>query len=72
MSKNQKTVQTISKSPIEPVVMGKSRTVQDISGSSSSSDYNTIPAVSSKSRGSGSIKVYDNSETEQLREQNTL
>ena len=45
---------------------------------SSSSDYNTIPALSKSnsfkggSSQSGSIVVYNNSETEKLREQNTL
>ena len=82
--KKERTQQTISKSQIEEkaVTIGKSKTTHtlkkgDSDGSGSSESYKTIPAASrsNSSHGqssSGNIVIYDNSEAERLREQNTL
>lgn len=57
--------------------MGKSKTTNNLKGDSdgsSSSEYKTIPAASrgSSSSASNSFVLHDQSESERLREQNTL
>ena len=74
--KKERTQQTISKTPIqEKAVMGKSKTTNNLkneSDGSSSSEYKTIPAASRSNSSASSMVIHDQSETERLREQNTL